>query len=575
MVKIPTSSKQSQLSDAPVTNLQQGAAFGQGINALGRVVQQIGEKERTRQDNDQFLAARTKYDAWNLEFETQAAQRQGESAAGLTRDFQQAEQEKWQEISSDLNPRVAHALEQHRGGQLGSKNKLHAFAEHQGKLTVAKNNFSGSMAVLKQEMLDTPYDIDTHVAKATQNFDLGVSSGAVLPSQREMFMVEVAGMKKTAWQALYDQAPEEALKQTGKYGISGSMKSVYAEKHKDKVTSTQSLAITNELAGNGKSLKENLDYAHEKYADNPALHDKVVQRLKLRGSEETTAIAAAEKATKKDLVAQLYSVEVDPSNRGAASEQLMKIVESAPVQMREEIYKKANSILNPSELTDMVKLAKVEQSILDKDITKVEDLRLQYDGISLKHQQQLEETLRKVNKDEVPALTIGKANRILAQFGFKQDLSNKEKMRKFNDAHAVLQSFYKERNPRNLVEEQETNVSFREYMEQEGIIPDGGTLWGDKNLTRAEAIASQKIAEFLPDVSEENQSKIMVTTKALGVDVKDEKQLLSHNKAWLPVYQRLPEEHLQQVVSLLQAKKRVVTPQSVMQVYARLTQKKG
>lgn len=568
MVKIPTASRQSQLSDAPVTNLQQGAAFGQGINALGRVVQQIGEKERTRQDNDQFLAARTKYDAWNLEFETQAAQRQGESAAGLTRDFQQAEQEKWQEISSDLTPRVAHALEQHRGGQLGSKNKLHAFAEHQGQLTVAKNNFTGSMAVLKQEMLDSPYDIDTHVAKATQNFDLAVSSGAVLPSQREVFMVEVAGMKKTAWQALYDQAPEEALNQTEKYGISGSMKAVYAEKHKDKVTSTQSLAIANELAGNGKSLKENLDYAHEKYADNPALHDKVVQRLTLRRAQEESALALELKEQKETLFSQL-------AEAGQDADSIQEIIFSAPIALRDDLRKMGERQLTPNKdvITNPKALLEAEEYIFNGTISSESQLRMgYYMKLNDTDYDRLKKQLAGKRKGEVPKLTEGEINRYLAEFEIYKDMESPKGMKRYNFARDFVRNIFERENPTTRQEKNVAMANALRELLQKGRAEDAGRLWFDEEETYLDAQINghDNWRMFVP---EEHKSSLKQTALMTGFKAHTGEAERQFYEIWRPVYEKVPKGDLVKIMQGLKKhnktteRPKLITPQSVLNVY--------
>ncbi len=568
MVKIPTSSKQSQLSDAPVTNLQQGAAFGQGINALGRVVQQIGQKEQARRDNDQFLAARTNYDAWNLDFETQAAQRQGEAAEGLTRDYEQAEQEKWSEIYTELSPRAAHALDQYRGGQLGSKKKLHAFAEHQGQLTVAKNNFTGSMAVLKQEMLDAPYDIDTHAAKAMQNFDLAVSSGAVLPSQREVFMVEVADMKKTAWQALYDQAPEEALEQTEKYGISNSMKSVYAEKHKDTVTSTQSLVITNELAGNGKSLKDNLDYTHKKYADNPALHDKVVQRLTLRRAQEESALALELKEQKETLYSQL-------AESGQDATRIQEIIFSAPIALRDDLRKVGERQLTPNKdvITNPKALLEAEEYIFNGTISSESQLRMgYYMKLNDADYGRLKKQLAGKRKGEVPKLTEGEINRYLAEFEIYKDMESPKGMKRYNFARDFVRNYFERENPTTREEKSVSLANALRELLHKGRAEDAGFAWFDEEETYLDARINGH-DNWRMVVPEEHKSDLKQTALMLGFKARTGEEERLFYETWRPVYEKVPKADLVKIMQGLKKynktaeRPKLITPQSVLNVY--------
>lgn len=352
------------------------------------------------------------------------------------------------------------------------------------------------------------------------------------------------------------------------------MKAVYVERHRDKQATAQSITLANELSGNGNSLKENLDYVHEKYAKQPELHDKLVSRLKLRGAEETASIAAIKVQKKKQFTTQIQAVEVDPNNRGAASEQLASIIDAAPQELRKELTTQANEILNPSGLTDLEKMAKLERGILDKDITSLEDLRTDYAGIARKDQLKLEKVLRNFNKGEVPKLTIDKVNRVLAELGYKKNLKSEKEMKQYNALHAAYTAFFEERNPQTLKDEQETNVAFRKRMEQEGIIPDGG-WFGDKDLTRAEAIAGGSVADFVPEVDEAHQQKLAITTRALGVDMKNKDTLRLHNKAWLPVYESMDEADLQKVIFVLQRNNIAVTPAAVERVYKALAAKKG
>lgn len=575
MVKIPgTSYRATQLSYTPSATLEGAAVQGQSIAKLGRMVADIADKERVRQDNESFLEAKTKYDNWNLDFESQATQRTGENANGLTRDYEKAESQQRKEVSAGLSKRALRAFDQYSTEQVGRKVKAHAGFEHEQRLVVAKNKFAGSLKTFEQKMQSAPYDIKDHDAEAQQVFALGVSSGALLPSQKESFMADYGGMKQNAWKTLYGLAPEQALGRASEYGVSDSMKAVFAEKHKEQQATAQSITLANDLSSNGKSLKENLNHVHKTYADNPLLHDKLVQRLKLRGAEETASVAAAKAEEKKQLTAQLLAVEVDPNNRGTASEQLASIIESAPPELRKDLTAQAKELLNPSGLTDLEKMAKVEQAVLSKKIRTLEDLQTHYAGISRNDQRKLEETLRKTNKGEAPKLTVDKVTRVLAELGYKKKLANKEDMKKFNALHTAYTAFFEERNPRTLAEEQETNLAFRKHMEQEGIIPDGG-WFGDKDLTRAEAVASGKIAEFLPDVDETYRNKLLITTKALDVNAKNKTLLRTHNKAWLPVYESMSEADLKKVISILQRRNVAVTPAVVTQVFERLAGSKG
>ncbi|MEZ6852115.1 hypothetical protein [Halodesulfovibrio aestuarii] len=568
MVKIPTASRQSQLSDAPVTNLQQGVAFGQGIAALGQVVQQIGEKEQVRRDNDQFLAARTKYDAWNLEFETQAEKRKGEAAEGLTRDYEQAEQETWSKLFFGLSPRAAKALEQYRGGQLGSKKKLHAFAEHQGQLTVAKNNFAGSMAVLKQEMLDSPYDIDTHLTKAQQNFDLAVSSGAVLPSQREVFNVELEGMKKTAWQALFDRAPAEALKQTEKYGINDSMKAVYAEKHKDKVTSTQSLAITNELAGNGKSLKENLDYAHKKYADNPELHDKVVQRLTLRRAQEESALALQQKEQKETLFSQV-------AEAGQDADAIQRIIFSAPIALRDDLRKMGERQLTPNKdvITNPKALLEAEEYIFNGTISSELQLRMgYYMKLNDTDYDRLKKQLVGKRKGEIPSLTEGEINRYLAEFEIYKDMESPKGMKQYNFARDFVRTYFERENPTTRDEKNVVLANALKELLQKGRAEDAGFAWFDKDETYLDARINGH-DNWRMVVPEEHKSNLKQTAMMVGFKAHTGEEERLFYETWRPVYEVVPRADLVKIMQGLKKhnktanRPKLITPQSVLNVY--------
>ncbi|OBQ46207.1 hypothetical protein [Halodesulfovibrio spirochaetisodalis] len=576
MVKIPgTSYSRSQISYSPTATLEDVSVQGQNVATLGRMVADIAQKEQVRQDNESFLEAKTKYDNWNLEFDTQAAQRVGSDAGGLTQDYQKAESQQVQTLGAGLSKRALNALQQYTTGQRAQRVKAHAGFEHQQRIVVAQDKYGATMKTFQQKMQAAPENIAAHDAEARQIFDLAVSSGALRSSQKEAYMADYAGMKQNAWKALYERAPEQALKRFAEFGITDSTKAVYAEKFKDTETTKQSITLANELSGNGKSLKENLDYVHTTYADNPLLHDKLVARLKMRGAEETASVVAAKKAQKEELVAQVRAVEVDPENRGAASEELASIIEGAPPELKKELTAQASEILNPSGLTDLEKLAQVEQAVLKKDIRSVEELQTHYAGISRNHQRKLEETLRKVGKGEVPKLTVDKVNRVLAELGYNKKMNNPKQMKEYNALHAAYTAFYEQRNPQNLKEEMATNLAFKKQMEQEGVIPGGSWYGGDKGVTRAEAIAAGNLAEFMPEVDEANRGKLQVTTRALGVDMKNTKLLREHNKAWLPVYERMDEADLKKVISVMLREKIAVSPASAQQVYKLLTEKKG
>lgn len=568
MVKIPTAQGQSQLSyEAPVMQ-QQGAVFGRGVAALGSLVQQIAGKEQARQDNDQFLAARTKYDAWNLEFETQAAQRKGEAVEGLTGDYEQAEQEKWGEIYSGLSPRAARAMEQYRGGQLGSKRKLYAFAEHEGRLTVAKNNFAGSMAVLQQEMLDSPYDINAHVAKAQQNFDLAVSAGAVLPSQRKAFAVEVAGMKKTAWKALYEQAPEEALKQAQEYGISDSMKAVYVERHKDSTTSAKSLSVTNELAANGKSLKENLALVHKKYADSPELHDKIVQRLTLRQAQQESALALEQKQQKEAFFTQMFEA-------GQDAEAIQSIIFSAPIELRDDLRKMGERQLTPNRdvITNPKALLEAEEYIFNGAITSELQLRMgYYMKLNDSDYERLKKQLAAKRKGEVPKLTEGEINRYLAEFEIYKDMQSPKDMKRYNFARDFVRNYFERENP--TTREQKNTVlanALRELL-REGRAEDGGFAWFDKEETYLDARISghDNWRMFVP---QEHKASVKQTALMLGFTARTGEEERQFYETWRPVYEAVPRKDFVEILKGLKKynkgaeRPKLITPQSVLSVY--------
>lgn len=568
MVKIPTAKRQSQLSYEPPTNLQQGAVMGQGVAAIGQMVQQIAQKEQVRRDNDQFLAARTAYDAWNLEFETQASQRQGQAAEGLTRDFEQAEQEKWSEIYSGLSPRAARALEQYRGGQLGSKKKLHALSEHQGQIVVAKNNFAGSMAVLKQEMLDAPYDVENHMAKAQQNFDLAVSSGAMLPSQREIFKVQLEGLKKTAWQALYEQAPEEALERSKDYGISGSMKAVYVEKHQDATTSKQSLTITNELAGNDKSLKENLDHVHKIYADRPELHDKVVQRLTLREAQAESALALESKEQKEALFTQLVEA-------GHDADKIQEIIFSAPVDLRDELRKMGERQLTPNKdvITDPSALVEAEDYVLDGTITSKAQLKMgYYMKLNDKDYKKLEKQLDGKRKGEVPKLTEGEVTRYLAEFEVYKDMESPKGMKRFNFAREFVRNYFERENPQTPDQKNVVLANAMRELFRKGRAEDAGIGWFDKEETYLDARISghDNWRMFVP---EEHKSALKHTALMTGLHARtgEEERLLY--ETWRPVYEQMPRTEFVKILQGLKAhnkttaRPKLITPESVLKVY--------
>ncbi|MCT4626969.1 hypothetical protein [Halodesulfovibrio sp.] len=578
MVKIPTSTRVVQLSDTPVTTLQQGSAMGQGVAAMGQMVQQIAQKEQVRQDNDQFLAARTKYDEFNLAFETESAQLQGDATKGLVKKYQEDEETTWNEIYSGLSPRAARAFEQYRGGVVGKKSQFHAFAEHKGRIASAQNTFNNAMAVIAKEAVDAPYDVAALRAKLVQTFDHAVSSGAVQAADREAFLkVNVAGLLEKAWSSLYELAPEEALKRSQEYGVSDSMKAVYVEKHKDKQSTAQSITLANELSGNGKSLKENLDSVHEKYADQPELHDKLVTRLKMRFAEEQTSVAAAKAEQKKALVAQVQAVEVDPENRGAASEKLVSIIDSAPPELKRELTAQANEILNPSGLTDYEKMAKLEKGILNKEITSLEDLRTNYAGISRKDQLTLEDRFSKFQKGEVPKLTIDKENRVLAELGYIKKMNNPKKMKEFNAVRAAYRVFFAQRNPQSLKEEMATNLAFKRQMERDGIVPDAGMFGSDKGMTFAEAVAENKADQWFPDVLDEHKPALKTLMTALNYKFsapasqkprfKGEKATREVYRAFAPVFSTVPPADLEIILGEFLKKGISVTPANVLRVY--------
>lgn len=578
MVKIPTSTRVVQLSDTPVTTLQQGSAMGQGVAAMGQMVQQIAQKEQVRQDNDQFLAARTKYDEFNLAFETESAQLQGDATKGLVKKYQEDEETTWNEIYSGLSPRAARAFEQYRGGVVGKKSQFHAFSEQKGRIVSAQNTFNNAMAVIEKEAVDDPHDVAALRAKMVQTFDHAVSSGAVQAADREAFLkVNVAGLLEKAWASLYELAPEEALKRSQEYGVSENKKAVYAERYKDKQATAQSITLANDLSSNGKSLKENLDYVHEKYAENPELHDKLVSRLKLRGAEETASVAATKLQQKKQFTTQIQAVEVDPNNRGAASEQLASIIDAAPQELRKELTTQANEILNPSGLTDLEKMAKLEKGILNKDITSLEDLRTNYAGIARKDQLTLEDRFSKAQKGEVPKLTIDKVNRVLAELGYKKNLKSEKDMKKYNAVHAAYTAFYEQRNPQNFKEEMATNLVFKKQMEQEGVVPDAGWFGRDKGMTLAEAVAENNADQWFPDVLDEHKHGLKTVMTALNYNFaapagqkpkfKGENATREVYRAFAPVFNTVPAADLEVILGEFLTQGISVTPANILRVY--------
>lgn len=567
MVKIPTSTRQLQLSDAPVTSIQQGAAFGQGVSAIGQMVQQIAQKEQVRRDNDQFLAARTKYDEFNLAFETESSQLQGDATKGLVKKYQEGEEKAWNEIYSGLSPRAARAFEQYRGGQLGKKSQYHAFAEQKGQLVSAQNTFNNAMAVIGKEASDDPHDVAAIRAKLLQTFDHAVSSGAVQASDREVFMkVKVAGVLETAWRSLYERQPSEALKRREEFGISDSTYTAFAEKHKKKTLRENSYTIATKYMEEGKPFKETVAVIKEKYGDDVETLDAVKSAYVGLYREKETAKGVE---LKEQQIAMYEALDSATSTM-----EYQQIVDDLPRELKPEALKYVTfKQSGGSKISDAAKLEELNDKVLKKEITTEADMKPYQAYLNKNHFKEQVNVLRKVQKGERPKLGVSYFTRWLKAEGIGNGTSEK-RLKEKNYALSYAADFFSKYEPQTNEEADKLMQEVVSSLKAEGIIPDGGTFWGDKSTTRIESMAAGTIAKFLPDLSDENQSKLAITSKALGVDMKDKKQLLAHNKAWLPVYQRMSEESLQMVILALQEKQYAVTPNSVATLYHRLMKRK-
>lgn len=568
MVKIPTSTRVVQLSDTPVTTLQQGSAMGQGVAAMGQMVQQIAQKEQARQDNEQFLAARTKYDEFNLAFETESAQLQGDATKGLVKKYQEDEETTWNEIYSGLSPRAARAFEQYRGGVVGKKSQFHAFAEHKGRIASAQNTFNNAMAVIAKEAVDAPYDVAALRAKLVQTFDHAVSSGAVQAADREAFLkVKVAGLLENAWSSLYERAPEEALKRSAEYGVSDNMKAVYAERYRDKQSTAQSITLANELSGNGKSLKENLDSVHEKYADQPELHDKLVQRLTLRQAQEESALALQQKEEKNTLFAQMAEAGMD-------ADKIQKIIFSAPIALRDDLRKMGERQLTPNKdvITNPNALLEAEEYIFNGTITDEAQLRMgYYMKLNDEDYNRLTKQLAAKRKGEVPKLTEGEIDRYLAEHEIYKDIESVSGMKRYNFAREFIRSRFERENPTTR---EEKNIvlanAFRELL-QKGRA-ENTTFWFDSEESYLEASLAGH-TNWRMFVPEEHKSSLRHTALFTGFEAKTGEAERQFYEIWRPVYESVPHKELVTIFKGLKkfnktAKRpKLITPQSVLRVY--------
>ena len=542
--------------------------MGQGISAVGQMVQQIAQKEQIRQDNDQFLAARTKYDEFNLAFETESAQLQGDATKGLVKKYQENEEKTWNEIYSGLSPRAARAFEQYRGGQVGKKNQYHAFTEQKGRIVSAQHTFNNAMAVIEKEAADDPHDVAAIRAKLVQTFDHAVSSGAVQASDREAFMkVKVTGVLENAWRSLYERDPDEALTRRKDFGISESTYTVYADKHKKKTLRENSYTIATEYMKAGKPFKETVAAIKEKYGDDVEVLDAVKSAYVGLYRENETAKSAQLKEQQTAMYEAL--------DAASTTKEYQQIVDDAPRELKPEALKYVTfKQSGGSKISDAAKLEELNDKILKQEITTEADMKPYQAYLNKNHFKEQLNVLRKVQKGERPKFGVSYFTRWLKAEGIGDGTSDK-KLKEKNHALSYAADIFSKHEPQTNEEADKLMQEVVASLKTEGIIPDGGTFWGDKHTTRVEAMGSGTLAEFLPDLDDENKSKLAITSKALGVDVKDKKQLRAHNKAWLPVYQRMPVESLQMVVSALQEKNYAVTPDSVVTLYNRLLKRKN
>lgn len=568
MVKIPTIQNASQLSYEPQTTLQQASAMGQGIAKLGSMVQQISQKEQVRLDNEQFLEAKTKYDAWNLEFETQAAQRQGTGVNGLTRDFESAEQEKWNEIFTGLSPRSAQAFEQYRGDQLGIKRKFHALAELQGKQLAARNTFNSSFAVLEQEMLENPFDIEGHLTKAKENFELGVSSGAVLPSEQETFEVRLTEMTKNSWKALFEQAPQEALKVAGKYGLSNSMKDSYTDKYEEKQISARSIQLVNELTANGKTLAENEKYVHQQLTDDRKMHDETIRRLQFRDAQEQSARLADQKARKEAAYAQMDEIGLD-------AEKMLSVAGELPRELQEDAFAYARRLLTPESqvLTNPDKMVEAENAVLDGTIKSEKELKAAYyKDLNGKDYDRIVETLKGKAQGERPLLREDELVACLVDHGVSKDRNDPETLKRFNTGREFVRRYFDRENPQSGEDKNHVLASAMKELLRDGISKDADGSGADKKETyldaRVKGHESWRIA-----VPQKHKEILRATTHILGANPHTSEEERTFYERWRPVYDQVPKAEVTKILNGLKKPNRtantdiLISPESVLNAY--------
>lgn len=557
MVKIPTPSRRSMLEYTPSATLQDAAVQGQGISALGNMVAKIATEEKKRKDNDAFLAARNQYDSWNLDFDTKAAQRQGGAAVGIVKDFNTEEETTFQTIVSKLPPRAAHALTQYRDSKVSKARKLHALTEYNGGLVVAKNNYDTALALAGTELSQDPEGIADFNQKTQEAIAFGLSSKAILPSQVEAEKLRVQQLAEKQWENWFKLDQTRALANAEAYNISPSKLKFYTEKNAQDTLFERSFQAAVEYKESGLPQSEVLAKIKEDYSEKP---EEMAQVKKLYAGLLKEQ-AALDKAALKEQETAMY----DALDEATTTQEYQKIINDLPRKLQADGIKYADFLQSGgTQISDASKLEELHRKIQDKEITTEAEIRPYASWVKASHLKDAREELRKVQKGDRPRIGVSYIKRWYKEYGIK------EGMDEYNPSVSYAMDKFRVDPPASNLDADKRMLSIIKELKADGVIPNGGFLGMDKGMTYAEALADNKLAEWVPDLPEEHKAGTNAMLTALKPYMKqlDKYSAQRIYKAYSPVIKRIPPQDLSEIVTGMIERQMTLSPESILKIYS-------
>lgn len=280
------------------------------------------------------------------------------------------------------------------------------------------------------------------------------------------------------------------------------------------------LRVSNELATNGKSLKANLTHVHSAYENDPAVHDAIVQRLKMREQENVYARDEAERQQADAAWNALERVRVDPANPGASTEALTNLINNAPVKMRGALAEAARRMMDPRSLvlTDINKLVEAETAIENGELVTMADLRAgYYEHLSTADFNRMATLMRGVEKGQKPTRVNERIKEGLAEIGIVFDRKKSKVAKEYNAHFNFLRGLVEAEKPKN--EDEFTRLLDRGLMQlaAKGEVKGGGRLWGDKSATLGKALTEGSADKWMADVPEEVADVVLTDMRLLGM----------------------------------------------------------